>query len=555
MSAVARFTILIVDDNFNNLFTLRTLITQHIAEVDIIEAESGSQALAQLTQQTVDLIILDIQMPEMDGFETAQMIRAVKRTQNIPIVFLTAAYKSEEFQAHGFAVGAADYLTKPIDTGQLISRIRIYLRFIGQQRQHNHELEAKVQQRTAELSEANAQLTRISQQNCSILNAAGEGILGLDAQGQVTFINPIASQLLKISSDKALDCTLHELIHATDLDFNTALEKNCSFCQTLLNGETYQVDDDVFYLQDGSRLPVKYVLVPIFEEASMTGAVLTFNDITQRKKAEQILQNAKEAAEQANQAKSCFLANMSHELRTPLNVIIGYSEIIMEDIGEEIAAVELGDSVTQDLERINHAAQHLLKLINDVLDLSKIEAGKASLENIHFAADSLVKDIVPTIFPLSQQRGNRLEVDCPPSDLYLYADMLKVKQILLNLLGNACKFTENGLIRLEVLPHTDDKQVEWVVFKVVDSGIGMSLKDQSKIFAAFSQADVSSTRKYGGTGLGLTISQQFAKLMGGFIQVSSEPQQGSTFTLYLPAASHPEASASVTTLTYCENVA
>jgi CheY-like chemotaxis protein len=158
MSRSDPFNILIVDDNRNNLFTLHTLIEEHLDDVGIVEADSGMHALEILLQDKIDLILLDVQMPEMDGFETAQMVRSRKKTQHIPIVFLTAAYKSEEFRQKGFSIGAADYLTKPIDAPQLINRIKSYLRFIEQERQHNQELEERVQSRTVELLAANSQL-------------------------------------------------------------------------------------------------------------------------------------------------------------------------------------------------------------------------------------------------------------------------------------------------------------------------------------------------------------------------------------------------------------
>ncbi len=173
MSQNESLNILIVDDNKNNLFTLHTLINEHL-EAQIFEAESGVLALQILLSEKIDLIILDVQMPEMDGFETAQLIRSRKKTRHIPIVFLTAAYKSEEFKQKGFAIGAADYLTKPIDTTQLISRIQSYLRFIEQERLHNQELEQKVQERTAELLETNQKLKQEIQERKEIENKLQE---------------------------------------------------------------------------------------------------------------------------------------------------------------------------------------------------------------------------------------------------------------------------------------------------------------------------------------------------------------------------------------------
>jgi signal transduction histidine kinase/CheY-like chemotaxis protein len=238
---------------------------------------------------------------------------------------------------------------------------------------------------------------------------------------------------------------------------------------------------------------------------------------------------AKEAAEQANRTKSAFLANMSHELRTPLNAIIGYSEMLQEeaqDTGNEEAV--------PDLQKIHAAGKHLLALINDVLDLSKIEAGKMELFLETFEVRSLVDEVRATIHPLIERNGNVLEVDCPADVDGMYADVTRVRQVLFNLLSNASKFTEKGTVRL-VVRREDDEAGDWVLFQVSDTGIGMTPKQLGKLFQAFSQADASTSRKYGGTGLGLVICRRFAQMMGGDVSVESTYGEGSTFTARLPA--------------------
>ncbi len=239
---------------------------------------------------------------------------------------------------------------------------------------------------------------------------------------------------------------------------------------------------------------------------------------------------AKEAADAANKAKSAFLANMSHELRTPLNAIIGYSEMLQEE------AKDLGqESFPPDLEKIHSAGKHLLMLINDVLDLSKIEAGKTTLfiEEIDIA--KMVQEVAMTVQPLIAKNSNRLEVSCPADIGTMRADQTKVRQVLFNLLSNASKFTEKGTISLRVSRSTLSAQLPTFNFVVTDTGIGMTREQTSKLFEAFSQADASTTRKYGGTGLGLAISRKFCRLMGGDLVAASEPGRGSTFTVTLPA--------------------
>jgi signal transduction histidine kinase/CheY-like chemotaxis protein len=240
-------------------------------------------------------------------------------------------------------------------------------------------------------------------------------------------------------------------------------------------------------------------------------------------------QNARVAAEDANRAKSVFLANMSHELRTPLNAIIGYSEMLQED-----ATDVAGQEFAGDLQKIHTAGKHLLGLINDVLDISKIEAGKMDLFLETFDLQTMIRDVVSTIDPLVMKNGNQLKVELGEDLTTMRADATKVRQALFNLLSNACKFTEQGVIRLEVAHETGTGAGRYI-FKVSDTGIGMSAEQIGRLFKAFSQADASTTRKYGGSGLGLVITRHFCRMMGGDIEVSSEPDKGSVFTVRLPA--------------------
>jgi PAS domain S-box-containing protein len=263
------------------------------------------------------------------------------------------------------------------------------------------------------------------------------------------------------------------------------------------------------------------------------GLVVSLRDITDREAYEEELRRARDEALEASRAKSAFLANMSHELRTPLNAVIGYSEMLIDE-SEFAREAERADEprlvdFMPDLQRIRTAGKHQLALIDDILDLSKIEAGKMDFHLETFEVDELIEDIAATIRPLAAKNHNELNVHIDDAVDRMRSDVTKLRQVLFNLLSNACKFTEEGTVSLSVRRDGDE-----LVFAVSDDGIGMSQEQLARVFDAFTQADQSTTRKFGGTGLGLTIAQHFCRELGGDISVSSEPGQGTDFLVRLP---------------------
>ena len=288
--------------------------------------------------------------------------------------------------------------------------------------------------------------------------------------------------------------------------------------------------EQTWVAKDGRKIPVTFSgSVMRDDDGRIEGIVCVAQDISERRRSEEF-RIAKESAEKANRAKSSFLANMSHELRTPLNAIIGYSEMMIEE------AQEAGhQAFLADLQKIRSAGKHQLTVINDILDLSKIEAGKLDVVPLNFDILSMVEEVVSTMRPLATQKGNSLTVDCGENLGVIHADETKIRQSLLNLLSNACKFTENGDISLEVARYSEEGK-DWVRCRVRDTGIGMTSEHMQKLFMPFSQVDASTTRRYGGTGLGLTISRTFCRMMGGDILVESALGEGSLFTMQVPAA-------------------
>jgi PAS domain S-box-containing protein len=354
----------------------------------------------------------------------------------------------------------------------------------------------------------------------AVIDNAVDGILIIDERDTITTFNPAAERMFGYAAEEIIGQPIATLIP-------DPLHRQYKLIS---------IGDEVTgRRKDGLLFAMDLSSGQFFEGAHRLFVVIV-RDVSRRRQVEEELQRARDAAEAASRAKSTFLANMSHELRTPLNAIIGYSELLLEEAEEGGG----GATLTGDLERINRAGRHLLNLISDILDISKIEAGRMDLSRENFELGPLLEDIEAAVMPQLQRNHNQLVVRYNGDPNSLYADPLKVRQILINLLGNAAKFTEGGVVTLRVwrqdglrIDHVG-VPVAAVIFEVSDTGIGMAQEQLDTLFEAFVQADQTTTRRYGGTGLGLAITKRFCQMMGGAISVQSALGEGSTFKVSLP---------------------
>ncbi|MES2877880.1 MAG: response regulator [Pseudomonadota bacterium] len=369
---------------------------------------------------------------------------------------------------------------------------------------------------------AQDQLAALEERSRLILGAVGDGVVGLDSLGMLTFANPAASGMLGYSPDEFIGHNLHALAHHHYPDGREFARKDCSMYHTSVDGQARTVSDEVLWCKDGTSIPVEYSTTPMYKDAQLVGTVVVYRDITERKQAEKALLHARDMAEEATKAKSDFLANMSHEIRTPMNAIIGMSHLALQ--------TDLDKKQRNYVEKVHRSGENLLGIINDILDFSKIEAGKMSMEVAPFHLEDVMDNLANLVGMKTEDKGLELLFNAAPDvPTALIGDSLRLGQILINLGNNAVKFTESGEVVVgidKVADHDDGVELH---FWVRDTGIGMTPEQCGKMFQSFSQADASTTRKYGGTGLGLAISKNLVELMRGKIWVDSVPGQGSTF--------------------------
>ena len=390
-------------------------------------------------------------------------------------------------------------------------------------REVNAALEGRVAERTKTLEQSELALRGSSEMVRLLLDSTVEAIYGIDMQGNCTLCNRACVKLLGYrEAADLLGKNMHEMMHYMRLDGTPYPVEECHIYQAFRQGKGSHVDNEVVWRSDRTSFPTEYWSYPIFRDEQVIGAVVTFIDITERRQAEAALMVAKAVAEESSRVKSEFLVNMSHEIRTPLNGIMGMTELALE--------TPLSPVQREYMETVKMSGDSLLTVINDILDFSKIEAGKMDLEAIDFNLRDRLETALTMLSVRADEKGLELSFDIAPEvPKVMRGDFNRLRQVVTNLVGNAIKFTEVGKVMLKVQVEADEATHRTLHCTVSDTGIGIPADKQQVIFVPFSQVDSSTTRKYGGTGLGLTISRHLVEKMGGKLWVESEVGRGTQF--------------------------
>ncbi len=537
-----RASILIVDDRPENLLALEAILEPLGHE--LIRAHSGAEALRALLKHDIAVILLDVQMPGMNGFETVEVIKSRDRTKYIPVIFLTAISKEEQYVFKGYEVGAVDYMFKPLQPDVLRSKVSVFvdlhlknLRIREQERRLRAAAERELEhQHELERIETSARFSEV-------IASATEAIITFDGDNRISLFNGGAEKMFRRDAAEMVDRSVLDLLSpAARTPFARMV------AQTSMPGRRNEAPSPSTFIgarSDGEEFPFECSLSYL---RLREGGVFTLigRDITERVRSERALKTQAEQIaasseelkavndelserqrelERAIGARSRFYASMSHELRTPINAILGYSSLLLDN---DIYG-DLNESQLRGIERTHRAAKHLLELVNDILDLSKIEAGKIELQIEPVGIPSAIEDLFVTVRPLAEEEGSELTLAHDGDPLTLVTDPRRLRQIVLNLLSNAIKFGRGKPITVNTSGAPDGG----VRIAVADRGDGIPPEDQRKIFDEFVQ--LGKVKNQEGTGLGLPISQRLAQLLGGSLAVTSEPHEGSTFTLDLPA--------------------
>ncbi|MEO5339876.1 MAG: response regulator [Magnetococcus sp. MYC-9] len=506
--------ILIVDDEPVNIEVLNEILQD---DYRILFATHGEEALEVASAQRPDLILLDVMMPGMDGREVCARIKADPDLRDIPVIFVTAMAR-DQHEMTGLEAGAVDYITKPVSPAVVQLRVRNHLEL----KQHRERLETLIRERTAELVQARDSAKEREALLWTVLSSSLDAFIMMDVQGKVLEFNPAAETLFGFNRAQLIGEDLAEFIIPSELrrPYRQALVR----ARMRVDGAPLFVSRRI--TTDGLRADGKIVDLEVTISTVVAHGQPVYaaflRDITSATQLRRSLGAALDTAEAAFRAKDLFLANMSHELRTPMNGVLGMIDLAL--------GCDSPDKAREFLSHAKSSSRLLLRVINDILDYSKIESGKLLMESVDFCLEELLADVIQLFRQTAIDKELELVVSAPSQSLgLLVGDRLRLQQVLVNLLGNAVKFTQTGGIHVKTALIEQTEERVRLQFSIQDTGIGIDAEQLSLLFSPFVQADSSITRKYGGTGLGLTICKRLVEMMGGEIWIDSAAQAGSTF--------------------------
>lgn len=524
MALENRINILVVDDKEENLLAIEEVLDS--PDINLVKALSGNEALALMFDYDFALVLMDVQMPGMDGFEAARLMRSSLKTRHIPIIFITAISKEKKHIFKGYDSGAVDYLFKPIEPEILQSKVNVFID-LYKQKNALEELTLKLENTISELLRSKENLMQSEQKYRDIFENVNEGIFVM-RWGKILFHNPKTSIILLDKKINICQKQFTGFIHPDYKEIVRSKFENNSASAGKGDRITVKIDAEN---EENRWIEINAVTIDWENEPAL---LVFISDVSARKMAEAEMINSKKVAEDANLAKSQFLANMSHEIRTPLNGIIGMAELMLMSEHEE--------ELTDRIEAIKISGESLLDIINDILDLSKIEAHKFEMDNVEFSLRDVIEKITRPLAAKAAQKGIELILDISNDVVDNYrGDPVRLRQILFNLAGNAVKFTEKGEIIIHVSLGKSIENKMQLNFSIKDTGIGIPANQMNNLFKLFSQGDSSTSRRFGGTGLGLAISKSLVEMMNGTIGVTSDPGKGSTFSfsIWLESSAHP----------------
>jgi PAS domain S-box-containing protein len=533
MSDARRARILMVDDRPENLLALEALL-EPLGHT-LVRANSGAEALRALLKDDYAVILLDVQMPEMNGFECAELIKTRERSKFTPIIFLTALNKEDQHVFQGYSVGAVDYMSKPLQPEILRSKVSVFVElFLKNEELRDKERALQEAERHALEARHDLEMSATEARFEEILASANDAILTFSDDLKVRLFNRAAETLFGYDADAAHGMDILKLF-GPDSREDIQFEIQSMVTSSPEEGRTMQVTG---VRANGSDMPIE-ISLSRQRTSSASEYTLIGRDMRDRVAAEAALRQSadelrllntelsrrQQDLEHAIGARSRFYASMSHELRTPINAILGYSSLLLDNIYGP-----LNDQQVSSLERTNRAAKHLLELVNDILDLSKMEAGKIELAVEPVTFPGVIEELFATVRPLADEHGSELSLQHGGEPITIVSDPRRVRQILLNLFSNAIKFGDGKPIGVRCIP-TESGGIR---IGVQDEGPGIAKDDTERIFDEFVQLAQNPEKLKEGTGLGLSISQRLAELLGGSLGVDSEPGVGSTFWLTLP---------------------